>query len=201
VIVVTILLGWKGIHLEGARTMRINGHGAADTILSHQGAQAREQRRKLLWSRMRAREQRVLHDAARGRVDDDRHAIDCSGRRVRFEIEQQERAQRSRITNGRRQLQMTIVLASLCRVSVEHSRKNKPKVKVQNRGAPIPAFELRGQRLEQPRQHKRQRFEAVDRPFKIKRRFKPLLGTCRDKRRRLLAPRDGLPGQRALAKP
>ena len=47
---------------------------------------------------------------------------------------------------------------------------------VQHRRAAIAPLEPRRQRLEQPRQHERQRLEPLDRPLEIERRLEPLLG-------------------------
>ena len=48
---------------------------------------------------MGAREQGVLQDAAGRRIDEDGDAFDRGGRRMRFEIEQEERPERPHVTH------------------------------------------------------------------------------------------------------
>lgn len=109
-----VVFGRERRHRERPGSVRVHRRRRADAVLPHQGAQTREQHRKLLGRRMRACKQGVLHDTARRWVDEDRHAIDRGRRRVRFEIEQQERAERPHVTNRRRQLQMAIVPIRAC---------------------------------------------------------------------------------------
>ena len=87
----------------GARCRRLTG--APKRSCPHQRAEAREQRRELFGRRLRARVERVLHDAARRRIDDDGDAIDGRLDRVRLEVEERERAQRTHLAHRRRQFQ------------------------------------------------------------------------------------------------
>ena len=54
---------------------------------------------------MRPREKPVLQDAAWRRIDHDGDAIDGGGRRMRFEIEQRQRAERPHVADRRRQIE------------------------------------------------------------------------------------------------
>ena len=92
-------------HREGARPIGIDSDGRAETVCSHQRAEAREERRELFGRRLRARVERVLHDAARRRIDDDGDAIDGRLDRVRLEVEERERAQRTHLAYRCRQFQ------------------------------------------------------------------------------------------------
>ena len=91
-----------------------------------------------------------------------------------LEIEQRQRAQRrtSRIGDG----------SSRRRACT--SRVTSPSCDVQHRRAAIAALEPRGQRLEQPREHERQRLEPLDRPLEIERRLEPLVRQHRHERPR-----------------
>ena len=60
-------------------------------------------------------------------------------------------------------------------------------------GAAIAPLETRRQRLEQPRQHERQRLEPLDRPLELERRLEALLGKRRHERTHVFAARDRLP--------
>jgi hypothetical protein len=60
---------------------------------------------------------------------------------------------------------------------------------------------LRRQRLEQPREHERQRLEPFDRPLEIERRFEALRFERRDERADVFAARDRLPRHRRPAEP
>ena len=77
--------------------------------------------------------------------------------------------------------------------------RDQPQLEVEDGRAAIAAFETDRQRLEEPRQHERQRLEAFHRPFQLERGFEALFGQRRHERRRVLAARDRLPGQRMLA--
>ena len=68
----------------------------------------------------------------------------------------------------------------------------------QHDGAAIAALEPLAQRLEQPREHKRQRLEAVDRPFEIERCLELLRDAGRHERPHLFAARPSLPAQAVL---
>ena len=59
------MLGLERRHRERAGAIRINRHRRAEAVLPHQRAETREQRGQLLRRRLRAREERVLQDAAR----------------------------------------------------------------------------------------------------------------------------------------
>ena len=84
---------------------------------------------------------------------------------LRFERQQRDRAQRLGIAHRRRQLQRLLV----------HGLVHQVQAHVQHGHAAIPAFEVRGQRLDQAPEHERQRLEALDRPFQIERLLEPLL--------------------------
>ena len=56
-----------------------------------------------------------------------------------------------------------------CRRRACDLARDEPQLDVQDRRAAIAALEARRQRLEQPRQHERQRLEPLDRPFEIER--------------------------------
>lgn len=72
---------------------------------------------------------------------------------------------------------------------------------MQDGGATIAALETCRQRLEEARQHERQRLERVDRPLELERRVEALLGQRRHQRPRVVAARDRLPRQRAAPEP
>ena len=95
----------------------------------------------------------------------------AAGRRVRFEIEQRERAQHARVAHGRRQLDHPLVQIA----------RDQRQRDAQDDGAPIATLEPIAQRIEQTRQHKRQRLEPLDRPFEIERLFE-LVGHARPAR-------------------
>jgi hypothetical protein len=140
-----VVLARERLHGERTGPVRIDDHGRAEAILPHQRAKPRHERRHLLWRRLRARVQRVLHNPARRRIDDDGDAIDGGRRRMRFEIEQHERPERPHVTHRRRQLQSPRVdLAG-----------DEAQLDVQDSHAAIPALEARQQRFEQARQHER----------------------------------------------
>ena len=185
------MFGLERRHGERAGAIRIDQRRRAETVLPDQRAEAGEQRRQLLRRRLRAREERVLQHAAGRRIDDDGDAIDAGARRMRFEIEQRQRAQRSHVAHRRRQLEPP--RADLAR--------HQPQQDVQHRGAAVAPFEARRQRLEQPRQHERQRLELLDRPFEIHRGFEPFFGDVGDQRTRVLTARNGLPDEPALTEP
>ena len=134
---------------------------------------------------MRACEQRVLQDAPGRGIDADGNLIDRCGRRVRFQIEQRQRAQGSHVANGRRQLQAADM----------NGLRHQPEAHAQDGGGAIAALEPCRQRLEQPREHERQRLEPLDRPFQIDRRFERFFRNRRHQRPRVVAARDRLPGE------
>ena len=74
-----------------------------------------------------------------------------------FEIEQQQRAQDARIAHRRRQLQHARMRRAI----------GQPQIEADRRRAAVGALERRRQRLEQPREHERQRLERVDRPLEL----------------------------------
>ena len=92
----------KWLHRKCAGLPGVDERRATAARVAHQRLQPRDERRELLRRRQRPREQRKLHDAAGCRIDGHHHAIDGCRRRMRFEIEQQQRAQRraSRIGTG-----------------------------------------------------------------------------------------------------
>jgi len=72
---------------------------------------------------------------------------------------------------------------------------------VQHRRAAVAPLEARRQRLEQTRQHERQRLEPLDRPLQLQRRLEPLLFEGRHQRPDIVAARDRLPDERLAAEP
>ena len=70
------------------------------------------------------------------------------------------------------------------------SPRHQPELHVQHGHAAVAALEADRQRLEQPREHERQRLEALDRPLEIHGRLEPLLRQhpARAAGRRRLAP-------------
>ncbi len=72
---------------------------------------------------------------------------------------------------------------------------------VQHGGAAIAPLETDGNGLEEPRQHERERLEAVNRPFELERRFESLFGHRGDERVAILTAGDRLPEEALLTKP
>ena len=72
---------------------------------------------------------------------------------------------------------------------------------VQDRRTAIAPLEPRRQRLEQPRQHERQRLEPVDRPVEIDRPVEALLRQIRYQRADVVAARERLPQEAVLTEP
>ena len=151
------VIGGKRLHREGPGPVGVDRRRRADAVVAHQRIEPREQRRNLLGRRIRPREERMLQHAPRCGIDDNPHAIDRGGRRMRFEIEQRERTERADITHGRRQLQ-----AARPGLASDQAERD-----VQHCRATVAPLETRRQRLEQSRQHERQRLEPVDRPFEL----------------------------------
>ena len=67
--------------------------------------------------------------------------------------------------------------------------------------AAIAPLEARGERLEQAREHERQRLESIDRPFQFDRRLEAFLRHVRHERPHVVAARDGLPDESRRAEP
>src|SRR5262245_66321074 len=84
-------------------------------------------------------------------------ALACTSWWICFEIEQEQRPQDARIAHRRRQLQQALMDAAIREAQVEMDRH----------GAAIGAFERGRQRIEQPREHERQRLELLDRPLEL----------------------------------
>ena len=80
-------------HREGAWAKGIYECRRANSVLPHERSKTRKQGRQLLWGRVRTREERVLENATRRRLDRDRHPIDGRSWRIRLDIEQRQRAQ------------------------------------------------------------------------------------------------------------
>jgi hypothetical protein len=135
-----VAIGRERRDRERPGTIRVDRRRCADAVLTHQGAQARQQRRQLFGRRLRARIEGVLHHPARRRIDDNRHAIDGRRRRVRIEVEQQQRAQRPHVAGRRRQLQMAFVARRLG-ACAERRRREQAKLEVQRRGAAVASLE------------------------------------------------------------
>ncbi len=76
---------------------------------------------------------------------------------MRFEIEEQQRAQDPRIAHRDRQLQHPGMGRPI----------DQPQVQPDGGRAAIGALECERQRIQQPREHERQWLEAVDRPFQL----------------------------------
>ena len=126
-----------------------------------------------------------------GHIHADRDAIDGGGRRVRFEIEQRERPEHACIAHGRGQLHRPLV----------HVARHELQPGVQRHHAAILALETIAERLEQPRQHERQRLEPVDGPLEIQRCLEGFCRYGRHQGTRLLAARPTLPSQTVLSEP
>ena len=132
--------------------------------LSHERMETCHERGDLFRRGQRTRQQRELHDASRRRIHGHRHAIDGGSGRIRFQIEQCQRAQRARVANRHRQLQRTLV--HLARRAI---RFDQMQPHVQHGRAAIALLQVRLERLHQPPEHERQRLELLDRPFEIER--------------------------------
>ncbi len=138
----------------------------------------------------------------------DSHPIDRRRRRIRLEIEQRQRAQHARVAHRRRQLDRTLVnVAPAFAKATARSRRSASRGggvdqrqrDAQHDGAAVAALEPLAQRVEQPRQDKRQRLEAVDRPFEIERCLELLRHAGRHERPHLFAARPPLPPEAGLA--
>lgn len=138
-----------------------------------------------------ALQQRPLRDAAGRGIDEHADLVDAGWGRMRFEIEQDERAQDARVVKRGRQLELPDV----------HLARDETQPHVQRRGAAIVQPELRAQRLEQPGQEKGQRLEPFDRPFERQHRLEPLRLFRRHQRPRIFAARQPLQEQPLAAKP
>jgi hypothetical protein len=79
--------------------------------------------------------------------------------------------------------------------------RDKPQAQVQDGGAAIAVFEAQTQRIEQPREHERERFEVRDGPFQFERRLEELFFECGYERPRVFAAREALPADAVLAQP
>ena len=91
--------------------------------------------------------------------------VDAGWRGVRFEIQQQQRAQHFRIAHRRRQLQAAQVQVA----------RHEAQAQVQGGRAAIAVLEALAQRIEQPREDERERLEFRDGPFQLERRLERLL--------------------------
>ena len=91
--------------------------------------------------------------------------------------------------------------AGSCSVRVKHGARGEAQRRIEHRGAAIGALETLGQRLEQPRQHERQRLEPFDRPLELERGLERNLIDPRHHRPRIHAARERLPQRAALAEP
>ena len=159
--------------------------------LAHERAETCQQRGDLLGRRLRAFDERPLHDASRRGLDAHDHAIDRGRRRMRFQIQQDERAQRLRIAHRRGELQ---------RARVEIARR-QVQIGREHRRAAVGALEAHRQRLEHAAEHERQRFEPFDRPFEFERRLERFVVDQRHQRRQILAARGVLPAWSERAEP
>jgi hypothetical protein len=72
---------------------------------------------------------------------------------------------------------------------------------VQRDDAAVLAFEPLAQRLEQPREHERQRLELVERPLELERLLEARGHTRRHQRARVFAARQPLPAHALLPQP
>ena len=176
-------------HLERSRSVRIDQRRSAAAPLTHQRGQASEQRGYLFWRRQRAFEERELQHARRHWLDHDGYPIDTSRRRMRLEIEQDERAQYAWIAEWCGELQ---------RAGVDLAR-NQPQPHMEHDRTSLATLETRAQRIEQPTQREGKRLEALDRVVECQRDFKPILHGVRHKRSLILTP--GEPLQRKPARP
>jgi len=151
----------------------------------------RRQRRERFVRRQRPLEQRVLHDARGRRVHLDGDDVDPGRRRVRLEIEQQQCPQHTRVAHGRRQLQQPCVRRSIHQAQIQADRRR----------AAIGALEGERQRIEQPRQHERQRLQRVDGPLELHRLQEPRHAGIRHERRAVGAAREPLQREPFLPHP
>ncbi len=110
---------------------------------------------------------------------------------MRLEIEEQQRAQHLRVTHRGRQLQQASV----------HRPIDEAQIEPQRRRPAIGALERGRQRVEQAREHERQRLELVDRPFQIDRLDESGHTGIRDERRQIDPRRQPLQHEAGLPHP
>ena len=87
----------------------------------------------------------------------DFHPVDRCRRRMRLEVEQDQRPHHARVAKRRRQMERALVDRA------RHEPQSQPHL----HRAAIGPLERRRQRLAQPRQHERQRLEALDRVLEL----------------------------------
>ena len=146
--------------------------GAPTRPAPHHSFQPRDERRKRLGRGHGAFEQRALDDSRRRRFEQDRHAIDRIGNRLRLELEHEQRPERACVANRRGQFQPP-------RHDLARDERER---KLNRRRAPVGLLERHRQRVEQARKHERERLQRVDRPFQIHRRLEPRSIHVRDER-------------------
>ena len=110
---------------------------------------------------------------------------------MRFEIQQQQRAQHLRIAHRRRQLQAAQVQIA----------RDEPQAQVQHGRAAIAVLEALAERIEQPREHERERLEVRDGPLQFERRLEGLFLERGHERPRVFAARQALPADAVLPQP
>ncbi len=132
--------------------------------LADERAEPRRQRRQRFRRRPRPLEQRVLEHAARRRIDLDR-------RRCRSAAEGGCDSRSS--TSSVRSTRGSRMAAGSCSTARVRGAIDEPQIQADGRDAPGPRARARRQRLEQPRQHERQRLESVNRPLELHALEKP----------------------------
>ena len=152
---------------------------------AHERAKARDEGRDLFRGGLRAFQQRPLHDAPGRRFHAHDHAVDGRGGRMRFQIQQDQRAQRFRIAHGRGQLQRA-------RVGVA---SGEVQFGVQHRGAAVGAFESHRKRFQHAPQDERKWLQTFDGPFELERGVEGLVVDERHERRQVVATRGVLPAR------
>jgi hypothetical protein len=171
--------------------VRIDQHRRPASPVAHERLQARDERRDQLGRGQCVRQQQFLDDAARRGIDGHGDGVDPRRRGMRFEIQQQQRAQHFRIAHGRRQLQAADV----------QGPRHEPEAQVQDGGAAIAIFEALAQGIEQPAEYERERLEILDGPLQFERCLERFFNRRRRQRPRVFAAREALPADAVLPQP
>lgn len=172
-------------HPDGAASMRVERDRAADAPVTHHRTQPRGQRGDRLGPRMRAGQQRRLDDAAGQRLERHCQHVDGGRRRMRFEIEDDQRPQHARIAHRHRQAEAPHVeLAG-----------HQPERRLQRDRAEAIVIEPRAQRIDDAPEREGQRLDGLDRPLEGARRLERLRLGGRHQRPRVEPARHRVPGQ------
>ena len=138
---------------------------------------------------MGPRQQRRLDDAAGHRLERHRQRVDAGRRRMRFEIEDNQRAQHPRVAHRHRQAEPPHVeLAG-----------DQAQRRLQRDRAEAVVIQPRAQRIDHPAERERQRLDRLDRPFEGARRLERLRLGGRHQRPRIPPARHRMPGQAGRA--